>query len=189
MTYRWICSRDAEVPGCERASLDFRLDTKIPQWILLRNSGTKFINRLLLCCAVLCCAMLSEQNSRVGVRANGRKQRIFVDFPFWGIMFGPQCMLSFYSVLKTRCLCSTYGSVYLTGREAHANKLQTLNSFCSLYCSLARRKSPQSQTRLLSFPERAFFFFHAAFQVFESLKMRMLETGYASCCALWRMIF
>lgn len=44
------------MPGCERASLDFRFDTMIPRWIPLRNSGTKFINRLLLYCAVLCLA-------------------------------------------------------------------------------------------------------------------------------------
>lgn len=92
---------------CGRASLDFglvgeRRHGRFRCGILL----LKFINRLLL----LRCALLGDANrdSRAGVRAEGRKQRIFVDVLFWSIMLGPQCRLCFYSLLKSPAAFSVH---------------------------------------------------------------------------------
>lgn len=73
-----------------------------------------------------------------------------------------------------------------------ANKLQS--NFDLFFFFGKREESTESEEVALisrkSFFLCFFFFFsYAAFQVFESQKMRMLEAGCGSCCALWGMIF
>lgn len=76
-----------------------------------------------------------------------------------------------------------------------ANKLQSNFEFIFLLCIVVWKAGrvhrvgggcSHFQKELFSV---FFIFFHAAFQVFESQRMRMLEAGCGSCCALWGMIF
>lgn len=81
--------------------------------------------------------------------------------------------------------------VSLPDRQRGTRKQTSNFEFILFFILFFGKKEESTESNKVALISRKsfFFFFHAAFQVFESLKMRMLETGYASCCALWRMIF
>lgn len=151
--------------------------------------------------AAMCCAVLSGQNSRAGERAKGRKQRIFVDFLFWSIMLGPQCMLCFYPGLKRLLPFPCIWVRLMTGWEAFTRtsalyfvlflrhlkyRHLTSNSTWFLYCCfVSREDSTGSSLRPYISKKRLF---QATFQMFESIQVELLETGCGSCCMRWRMI-